>query len=286
MGQLELLLAKVEWAKARINTLEAGIKDFIGPDTYNIESYPDLNVAKNRLEIVVTGEALVDPPNDIFGPAIGEIVHQLRSSLDNLVWTLSDNHSTAPPPPKFRMERPWRLVRFPVTFEPSEWGGAVGRDLAKVDPALHTIFKELQPWFTHPSVPEFSDICCLEQLWNTDKHRHLSLVSSFVGLDTVLSRWPSQVAELSKELNVEFDILEQRAAGPFERGAKVELGRVEWRGNFMTTVPEMHVDPKIAFDVAFGQGPPAYGAHVVSELRLILGTVETTIRKFVPYLRR
>ncbi len=278
-------MRKVEWAKANIDLLEGEIGGFIGPKTYKVEVYPDYEAGEQDPEFVIIGEALVDPPDEALAPRIGDIVHDLRSALDHLVWTLSDNHSPAPPPPKGKMPVPWRHVSFPITFESSEWAAAVGRSLAKVDPALRARFRELQPWFTNPSAPEFSDLYCLEQLWNTDKHRHLSLVSSFVGLKNVFQKWPFQIPEPPKEWHVDFDILEQRPAGPFKRGTKVKLGRIAWRGNFWSTIPQMNMDPKLTFGIAFGEGPPAYGALVVSELRYIAETVRRTILKFDSELR-
>src|SRR6266699_925970 len=67
---------------------------------------------------------------------------------------------------------------------------------------------------------------------------------------------------------------------PFENYA--ELGRVIRPELAGTDVSQMHVNAGLAFDVAFEDGPPAYGAGVIEMLKTLLKIVKVILAQFEP----
>lgn len=123
-----------------------------------------------KIDIVV--EAGTEPPLDAVALTVGDAVHNLRSALDNLAWTLAH----LPGPPK----NP-KSIYFPVCEKLSAWDKAT-KDLASIPKPILERVKTLQP-FTFPKNEE----CFLWQLHKldiADKHRsYLSALAQWQGSD-------------------------------------------------------------------------------------------------------
>ncbi|MEK7280878.1 MAG: hypothetical protein AAB037_00805, partial [Chloroflexota bacterium] len=70
------------------------------------------------------------------GAIVGDIVHDLRSALDHVVWALSEHYSGAAPPDPIPKRSPWRYNGLPHTIDPPHWKSAQGQALGGIDPAL------------------------------------------------------------------------------------------------------------------------------------------------------
>jgi hypothetical protein len=141
-------------------------------------------------------------------------------------------------------------------------------------------FETLQPFRTRQNAPEQEPLAVLEELWNIDKHRHLHLVQCFVGLKDVESRMPLPGIKWPEEFRHEYKITIKHAAGPFKDGA--ELGRFYESGNVMMGIPQVYMQARLAFDVAFEQGAPAYGERVVKTLIHLSQKVRAIVVQFQP----
>jgi hypothetical protein len=275
--------AKVQRAYVHVQTLESLIESFTA-NAYRVDMKRDDMVDPDTAmgDVVIFASATEDPPSELWGPIIGDAVHDLRSALDQLVWALSVAHQANPPPPDpIPRGNPWRQIAFPICLNESAWVSAVQNQLWAIDPALAAGIKTLQPFETGKLAPEREPLAVLQELWNIDKHRHLHLVNATVELHDVLSVNPFPHGDETDELmTLDFEIVSKRAAG--ELVGETEVGRARMvpkpGGLIAVSIPEMHMNARIAIQVAFDQGAPAYGAGVIETLRSLGNATKTVIR--------
>jgi hypothetical protein len=128
--------------------------------------------------------------------------------------------------------------------------------------------RRLQP-FNHGQRAPKQPLAILDELWNTDKHRRLHLTFYFVDLQDVI---------VERE-GIHFIVLEKEADRSFN-------GRTEHRRirdvNPGTLTPDMPMHHRLRFDIAFKQGPPAYGAKVIQMLESLHDMMMAIIVKFEP----
>jgi hypothetical protein len=272
--------AKLRRAYAHMGDLEALIGDF-ARGAYAIDMTPDywedLTAPDAVGDVIIWAEATAQPPSEVWGPIIGDVVHNLRSALDQLIWGLSVEFegSEAPPPDPIPSGSPWRGVRFPVCLTSAAWDAAATRNLWAIDPLLLSRLEALQPSCTGAEMPDREPLAVLQELWNIDKHRHLHLVNAIGGLHELQSVTPFAGAP-----DLKFEIVSKREMGPLV--GRTEIGRArlipgEW---IAVTLPQWHIDPIVAINVAFDQGPPAYGSRVLDTLVRISQTVEGILAAF------
>ena len=107
--------AKIGRANVHLDFLRERVKSFTKDlDSYEVETKDDWQTAK----VFVHGEPV--PAVEEWGPIIGDVVHNLRSALDHLVWQLTIANGHTPPPviPNRRgdPEYKWRQVGFPSLY--------------------------------------------------------------------------------------------------------------------------------------------------------------------------
>jgi hypothetical protein len=151
---------KVRRAGKHLNELERKVRAFLDrhPERFTTQLDPyDFNyvfydIAPNRA------------PPGTFGPVFGDVVHNLRSTLDHIAWNLAllnlrdtgrePYHETAFPLIRNftdrSIDRFWRLTQ----------------DV--LPDAIHDII-DLQP--AHRENPDDHELAILDRLWNADKHR-------------------------------------------------------------------------------------------------------------------
>jgi hypothetical protein len=257
--------------------LDERVEAFIDSNAYGIDPKVEIETG----EVILYGEALREPPMEEWGTIIGDVVHNLRSALDHLIWqlTLANGH-TPPAVIPLRRKDPdykWRRIGFPIyIFDPRRrypsgrripWRREPPDSLWGVRPALRTDIQRLQP-FTHGKNATKEPLAILEEFWNTDKHRHLHLTNFMFGLGHVEVDRPE----------FKFKVLKKHAPGPFK--GRTELGRLERAGPPYTSYPQVYVESHMMFDVAFEQGPPAYGGRVRETLKRLHDTVAAILVKF------
>ena len=134
---------------------------------------------------------------------------------------------------------------------------------------------------TGRDAPDREPLAVLQELWNIDKHRHLHLVNATVELHDVLTVNPFEGANDPDGLmaSLEFEVVSKRGPGPLID--RTEIGRarlVRKPGGILgMTLPQMHMNPRVAIDVAFDQGYPAYGGRVLQTLSQIAEMVEAIL---------
>jgi hypothetical protein len=265
----------------RAIAMDRSIEREIAADAYGLEMAPEswlAPVTPARAEVVIRAEAVKDPPSVQWGPVIGDIVHELRSALDQLVWALSVDHQPAPPPADpIPRDGLWQHVGFPVALSSGAWEAACREKLWAIDPAVAEPLRAVQPFETAPDAAEREPLAVLDELSHIDRHRHLELVSTAVDLDEVLTREP-----FAGTPDVAFELVSKRGAGPLD--GRTELGRARILdrpgGVIAMTLPHVQLDPRLAVDVAFADGPPAHGGSVIATLQRIGREVSAVVDAF------
>jgi len=82
---------KLSRAKMHLNALDVLLKEFTGPKAYAVRRYDDLQQKRHCFEC-----KLLDVPDDAC-LAVGDAFYNMRSSLDQLVWSLSGLSGQNPP---------------------------------------------------------------------------------------------------------------------------------------------------------------------------------------------
>jgi hypothetical protein len=273
--------AKIKRADMHLSFLHERVESLVvDGGSYKLQTQYDSKTS----EIVIYGEAFGGQHEHEWGAVIGDVVHNLRSALDHLVWqlTLANGHTPPAVVPRKGPGSEWKGIRFPIyTSDPRKRYPISGRripwryeppdSLWGVRPTLRTDLQRLQP-FNHGQDAPKKPLAVLDELWNIDKHRHLHLALFFVGLHDCESKSPK----------LKFRIVEKKAPGPFQGSA--ELGRVEAVGGPYSNwiMVQRNVQPILVFDIAFEQGPPAYGGRVTQTLESLHDTVAAILVQFEP----
>ena len=153
MSSLDRPLKRVERAKLHLDDLYGEIGRFMETNPYPTTKEPNMERGGYNHRIHVRAEL----PESI-GLIFGDFVHNLRASLDNLVYELAfQNH---------------RKISFPVFSDRAEFKGRFEPLLrSSVLPESFKTIERMQPYHaTEPSDPRVR-LGLLNEFWNEDKHR-------------------------------------------------------------------------------------------------------------------
>jgi len=257
-------LSGVEAKRARatdhLNTLFDATREFIESEPYVVTEKFDAE--RNRF--IYNVAARRDPPESI-GVILGDVVHNLRSALDHLVWQLVllyGNH-------------PGRWNQFPIYSGRQDFlTDVVHAERGPLhgipqDSKAWTLIEQAQP-YRRGKGRKTHALAVLRELSNEDKHR--------VVLQTLVStRTPDDTAKvLSFDIERDIASIEAiwvRQAVINEQGTDVvELGVVPSGPN-----PKVQMYGEIPFDVAFGEV-----AIRVEALPALCGEVLRLLNSFKP----
>jgi hypothetical protein len=204
--------AKLERADKHVRALARMIRTF-KQDAYHVDAFPAFWIGEpitdaNVHDLIIIAEATANPPSLLWGPIIGDIVHDLRSALDQVARGLSVAFQAAlgnKPPDPIPRRSPWRNIAFPVCRKSDDWAGLWGTKMWAADPALMAVLEKFQPYFDRKTAPDREPLAVLEELWNIDKHRHLHLVNATVELEDVIPVEPFPEAP-----HIDFEVISKR----------------------------------------------------------------------------
>ncbi|MGB9381645.1 hypothetical protein [Candidatus Binatus sp.] len=160
---LDGIRAKIQRAEESIQNLNREISEFIlaNPDPYRIVR--EFQNERRDYVFIAFGELAV--PNR-FAVLVGEILYQLRSSLDHLISALVKKEGGTPS----------RRHQFPICTTCEKFKEACARGLIDgVPDSAKKIIKSVQPYNTPDATT--STLHLLSEWNNTDKHRLLLVVS-------------------------------------------------------------------------------------------------------------
>ena len=264
--------AKLDWAEQHLDALSEEMKTFF-------EGNPDSFVTEfdeaNNSSVVFFKEVKEIPIT--WGIALGDIIHNMRSTLDHLVYELVE----------LANGRHHRSHQFPILDHPNDWTGKVVKPLQQkkrglldfVDTRQVAVIKSLQPYQPSTGLPRLTT---LRRFSNTDKHRLIHAARA------ILTGSPEITAFLSVPSGIS-DLVAPNPDTPLEDGAEVARFR-NYTDIVVPQLPDgsfghpensqMNVDVKFPTTTVFGEP----GAEDVRgrEFRRILGDVRGIVERFAP----
>lgn len=270
--------ARLNRVQEHVAELDRRIGSFIKDESaYLIEP----EQAPDRDEIWIHVTALRNPPLREWAPIFSDVVNGLRGSLDNIVWALSANHQRrlGNPPPRGRIPSgsQWRDVVFPVVIDQAHWNGRCVQCLWAIDPSLTNTFRDVQPFVTGKNQPEREPVAIAHELWNVNKHRHVSLSTVWTG---------GEETEIGVTPDPPFEQLKFRTVWVARRGvlklkARTKVASVSplFRVSAINAPASLsnigfpvNVEHGIPFDIAFKRGYPGYGLLAIETLEAVHAT--------------
>jgi len=175
------------------------------------------------------------------GVILGDLVHNVRSALDHLVWQLV----------LLNGETPSRANAFPIASTEGDWEAGVDRRLAGVSSNHRAIIQSVQP-YKGPNGPENTYTAVLSHLSNVDKHRVVHATAAVI-LDPGAGphRASFRVVEGDAEIVQEQVNLGERV----EHGAELMRARTEPADSNIKVV----VEGDVPGDIAFGERRVRFG---------------------------
>jgi len=172
MHPLNSARLKIYRANIHINALKRSIARTFNPQHTISEKTISQGVLKGIAKII---DVNIDPSlrAEIWGLIIGDIVTNLRASLDHIAWELAMLHISEIGRKKLTPSEAKR-VQFPLYDEVSAMDDTRrgGRALEFILPRAHNEIKRFQP-YNRRNWPELHLLHNLELLANTDKHRNI-----------------------------------------------------------------------------------------------------------------
>ena len=203
MHPLSKVGLKLDWAKIRLNMLDAQVRGFLDGDPYRIDPKPPLPSRKPLDEVLIDRAdgapnaigvfRIVRRPPPSFSLIIGDYVHNLRCTLDHLVWQLSLLTTDTPHP----------YTQFPI-FHKREAEPSIKGWTMDIPVEARNIITEMQPY----NRPGFSvghhrhyPLWQIGHLDNRDKHAEILVTILSESLVTVASDGTRTVSMFSSPLN-------------------------------------------------------------------------------------
>lgn len=158
--------AKVEWAGAKIARAQQHRHDLVGRiAAWAGTSSPhfDASIADDRLSYEVRVRMRHSPPLEEWSLILGDALHNLRSALDVLVWSLAETETLS--------DGKQRRVMWPVVVNPEKWADAASSSLASVPAEVVDRIGQCQPFNRPETERDHDGLLLLHKLDIIDKHR-------------------------------------------------------------------------------------------------------------------
>lgn len=165
--------AKLRHAESYLNSVKDEVKAWMDSSPYSISRETNTDCTRYSLILRINKE----PPVERWSLLIGDIIFNLRCTLDHMTYAIAVHESGQNPPPS------WNKLQFPICdsvekFRESSWRVETLSDCVRA--AIETVQPYNRP---HEEIPPLLSI--LRDINNTDKHRLLHLAYSAVSLGQV-----------------------------------------------------------------------------------------------------
>lgn len=219
--------AKLDRAESVIEELNEAIVGYLAEGGCELVDEFD----RESSEYVIRGKvARAVPPH--FGVLVGDVCHNLRSSLDHVVWQLA----------LLTTDAPRRATQFPISQCEDEFASKRGQNMiSDLSPDNRALIKALQPHNgTHPSAPYgVPALAELRVLSNTDKHRLINTTLPRKIRDAEVEYTLAIVRDIDS-----YSIISEFTRGPIDGAEIVRLAivgagadpKVEMKGQMPVTV--------------------------------------------------
>lgn len=175
-ASLDSCWAKQDRALEQLKALDKAIKGWLEGNPYQVRENLDANTGVYELRI----KPNAIPPG--WSIIIGEILHDLRSALDHLVWQLTLANGYTPPRRFSRRKTRWRFIEFPIYVNGLDFRSRLERrsnPLWGISDPARAFIDDYQP--LHGGKMATRDaLWVLNELNNIDKHRTLHLTAMYL----------------------------------------------------------------------------------------------------------
>jgi len=256
---------KMKFARAdeHLKALNNEVAAFLQTHPYEIVTTEDISAGSLCAQVIYR-----HAPSDLLLMLIGDVLHNLRSALDHLAWSLAGPHAN-------------RLTEFPIFLDKTRFHAVSrqgipdrGSGLEKMHdiplPA-QTAIESVQPYQKVHGLPEHREpLWLLHQLSIEDKHRTLNLVAA--GVDARLDVRTSPV-------HPAYGLTGRTGCLPLEDCQ--EIYRIPLPAN-----PSQVKDySNFTFDVALDPKGPGRGTSLREGLRDVQEAVGEAIKLLEPFVR-
>jgi hypothetical protein len=243
---LDGVYAKLGRADLHGESLKAEIAAYLDERPFELVSEPDVTGERCQLRAKIA----IEIPTVPWGVQLGEIIHDLRSSLDHLAWQLALAHRPGEHPPA--------RTEFPIFISADRYDREAVPKLAGISPEAQSVIRQLQPFAVYEE-PDRHPLWYLHGLSNLDKHRVVNVVAAVL---RSVAFWEETVKELGIDPSLfafvnTFDDGDILATWPIHPTCSAAADRVQF-----------------GFGVAFDPGGPARG-----------WPVDNAIEHWSPYIR-
>lgn len=314
---LDSALEKIRRADRHLGSLKQSIERFKKRDPYPVgweQSHSDILVQEATVRVIPTpqghlwipnaGPVLqvianstiatlslsdsLQPPVLQWGTIIGDIVHNLSSALDNLVWELVQINLHPPVLPtganhrdRAEWERKERAIGFPFCDEAKKWPNMRDRCLFFVDPSLYAVFEEMQPfyaWQHRREDPKHHPLWVLHKLWNRDKHHTVNLTTVALDYKNIRVR----LLNLPDAPQLRTEVIRLYPSRPIEGKTEVADIRVHFpQPVAILAQVNMDVNADFTLHIRFGHGAPGFGDDVIDTLTRARNQAVAFLNRFV-----
>jgi hypothetical protein len=246
---------KLGRAEEHFNTIKAELIEWKERNPYIVSKQCDAQGSRHSLIVEIT----YPPPLEHWSLIAGDCIHNLRATLDNLVYAIAVKESGTDLPPNFN------ILQFPITGTPKEYAGQQRR-IATLSANTQARIERAQPYNrSHTELPPL--LALLSEFDNVDKHRLLNVVVNNVS-----------GGKFSIPLTGEMGIFVPPDigyySGPIKSGTEFAY--------FILTPPkrDVHYEYKATFvvSIAHSAGP---SGRTFGELAYLLEIIITEVRRIV-----
>lgn len=200
------LIGRVEFAAKRGTEFSSEIRRWGEEHPVSLSG----EISKDRLSYKVVLNFSQQPDLDNWGRTFGDVTHNLRSVLNNMVAEIATSEGV--------QKDQVKNIQFPIALTSKQWRSEKRR-IQTLPASIQKTIEEVQPFKQMPGAPETHPLAILSAISNQDKHR-LELIPAIEPL------------ELSHNTSIEFEevpdpfVLQQvmnrmKIDGRFEDGVEV-----------------------------------------------------------------
>jgi hypothetical protein len=231
VADLDGVRAKLERARDHAKSLNAKVLRFRRRHPYEVVHDRDRRTGEHLLRLLP-----VEQPPLQWAVEAGEVLHDLRSALDHLVYQLVGLNKD-PPRGQLSPRSPWNALRFPICTGPADFWLAARRGLWGIDKPTRELIEAYQPYRRSQDDPANDPLWRLAALSDIDKHRPLHLVGAWI-----------QAAEPPLVVVRGATLSDLHTRGPGAIDENAELARFCLAGPSRTVQIEHHFLFHVAFD--------------------------------------
>lgn len=219
---------KLGWAWEHLYALESEVYSW-SETTRECTTWSQFHPEAN----IVAVYAQVATPPLRWGVMVGNIVHNLRSALDQLVWQLVFANGETP-------RAGMRGNSFPIFPNEVDFEAKTRYSLRGVHPTDRAKIKRLQPYERPNGLePEDNPLVGIDFLWNQDKHRAMEVLA--FGLSETVEASLRAYEDVERFVEIRF------IPGPIENNAVIAWAEVVPSGPYPKVAAEGFLPTKVAF---------------------------------------